>query len=89
MPQIKQVVLSWDDVPEMAISIKQAVELSIWTMFEVASEVERAKFLLDTTERRYLLESSGSILKVVEATDVFEIHERVFFEGLVMIDDVH
>ena len=87
MAQFKQVVLSWDDVPEMAPSIKQAVELSIWTMFEVASGIERVKYLLDTTERRYLLESSGSILKVVEDTDVFEIQERVFFEGFVMTTD--
>lgn len=89
MASIKQVILSWDDIPEMAPSIKQAVELSIWTMFKVTSKVDRAKYLLDTSESRYLLESSGSILKVVETSDVFEIHERVFFEGIVMTAEMH
>lgn len=80
----KQVVLSWDDVPEMSVSIKQAVELSIWTMFEVHCAQERVKYLLDTSERKYFLEASGSLIKVVDTTDVFEIQERVFFEGLVV-----
>lgn len=33
MASIKQVILSWDDVLEMAPSIKQVVEQSVWTLF--------------------------------------------------------
>ena len=89
MTQIKQVVLSWDDVPDMAFSIKQAVELSIWNLFEVASELEKAKYLLDTTDIRYFLESSGTIIKAVDPTDFFEIRERIFFEGLRVTSENH
>lgn len=84
MATIKQIILPWDEVPEMAPSIKRAVELSIWSMFEVATELECVKYLLDTTESRFLLKPNGSINKIVETTDVFEIRERVFFEGLVV-----
>lgn len=86
MASIKQVILSWDDVPEMAPSIKQVVEQSIWTLFQVSGDLKGARYLLDTLDKRYLLESSGSVIKMVESTDVFEIHERVFFEGLVIED---
>ena len=84
MASIKQVILSWDDVLEMAPSIKQVVEQSVWTLFQVSGELKSAKYLLDTLDKRYFLESSGSVIRIVESTDVFEIHERVFFVGLIM-----
>lgn len=84
MGSMKQVILSWNDMPELAPSVKQIIELSVWTMFQVDSEMENAKYLLDTADSRFFLASSGAILKMVENTDVYEIHERVFFESLVM-----
>ena len=76
-------------LPKLTDSIKQAVGLSIWSLFRIELDtIDSAMYLLETSDKAFLLDEDGDIIKECDATDNFEKKNRILFEGYVIPSSV-
>ena len=70
-------------LPELTDNIKQVIGLSLWSLSQISSNVEKAEYLLKATDNSYLLDKDGGVLKIAEEQDNIQENAQVSFEGYV------
>jgi len=71
-------------LPCLTDNIKQAIGLSIWSLFQIESDIDDAKYLLKTNDKSFLLKEDGSVINEAGVNDNIIEKAQVQFEGYVI-----
>lgn len=86
---MKYIVMPTTSFPDLTESIKLAIGLSIWHLFQITSAMDsNAKYLLKTDDKSYVLGANGNVIYVLESDFSYQELAEVFFEGYVVPSDI-
>ena len=86
---MKKIVISMASLPKLTDSIKLAIGLSIWHLYQVIiKDNPKAKYLLKTDKNSYILDDEGNVINELEFESSCEAIAEVFFEGFVVPSDI-
>ena len=86
---MKYIIMPTTSFPDLTESIKLAIGLSIWRLFQITSAMDSiAKYLLKTDDKSYVLGANGNVIYVLESDFSYQELAEVFFEGYVVPSDI-
>lgn len=86
---MEKIVVPMTSLSKLTDSIKLAIGLSIWHLYQITSkDAPQAKYLLKTDENSYILDAEGNVIKALEPEFSYETTAEIFFDGFVVPSEI-